>query len=319
MLKGVFYFLVVILSFGLSVQFCAAQVTTPAADTGVAAKNNATGEVAPGLVNYSDTRIQEVTNFLKTKVFPNRIFRKLLIGVPIILLLIFLERLIPFKKAPFFRKGFFSDLGWYSILQEQLLQLIFISYLREFSFTHQFHLITPLPIWAQVVIVLLLFDFGTYWVHRFFHNSDLWRFHELHHSSLSIDWLSGLRQHPVDVLFAASVNALIFCSTGADFRTAEIVAAIVMIHGVYKHSNFRNRLGWLQYIIISAEMHRMHHLREVKYQQSNYGTVFSLWDWFFGTAYYPDEEEYKDVPYGSHPEYPQNFISANIHVFRKME
>jgi len=263
--------------------------------------------------------LKEGVDFFKTNIYPNRIFRKLLIGVPIILVLIFLERIIPFKKAPFFRTGFFSDLGWYSILQEQLLQLLFISYLRDFSFTHRFNLITGQPLWLQVIIVLLLFDFGTYWVHRFFHNSRLWRFHELHHSSLSIDWLSGLRQHPVDVLFAALVNALIFCATGADFKVAEIVAAIVMIHGVYKHSNFRNRLGWLQYLFISAEMHRTHHLREVKYQQSNYGTVLSVWDWIFGTAYYPKEEEYKDIPFGTHPEYPQDFIRGNIHVFRKME
>jgi len=259
-------------------------------------------------------------DFLQNVIFQIPFFQKLVVIGPIIFLLIFLERIIPFKKIPFFRSGFFSDFGWYSIIQNQLLQLLIINYLRQFSLTHHFRLISGLPLWVQVIIILIVFDFATYWGHRLLHESDfLWRFHELHHSSIEIDWLSGLRQHPVDLLFAAVINALLFCLSGADFRVAEIIAVIVTVHGIYSHSNFKNKIGKLQYLFISTEMHRMHHLRDIKYQKANYGTVFSIWDWIFKTARYPNEEEYKDIPFGTEENYPQNFLEGNIHVFRKIQ
>lgn len=242
-----------------------------------------------------------------------------LIILPFVLLLVFLERVIPLKKAPLFRKGFFSDLGWYSIIQEQLLSVGLIEYLMQFSFTHHFGVISKQPLWLQFFIVLILFDFATYWIHRFFHFSRLWRFHELHHSSTHIDWLSGLRQHPVDIILASVANAIVFCLTGADFKVSVIIAGVVTVHGIYKHSNFKNSIGPFQYIIISSDMHRLHHLNELKYQKSNYGTLLSIWDRIFGTICYPKGNEHNDIPFGTDDKYPQNFIDGNIYVFRKMK
>ena len=237
----------------------------------------------------------------------------------IIAIILILERVLPFRKAPMLRSGIFSDVVWYNIFQEQFFTLFLIQFLEQFPKLHHFYTISNLPFWIQLLILFVIQDFLTYWYHRYAHNSFIWRFHELHHSTVHVDWLSGARQHILESWIPIIANSVSFCLFFGDIRIAETVAGIVTVHGIYAHSNIRNKIGWLQYIVISAEMHRCHHLKDIKYQRSNYGNVLSIWDWLFGTAYYPREEEYKDIPYGTDEPYPQNFVKAYIHGFRKMK
>lgn len=233
--------------------------------------------------------------------------------------LILLERVVPYRKIPLLRSGILSDYGFYNLIQEQVISIFIIASLSGFVKSYHLFNITGWPFWSQVILLLVIEDFAGYWYHRWAHKSFYWSIHEVHHSSIDVDWLSGVRNHIIESAAPVTINAFAFFLFFGDIRIAEIAGALVTFHGIYEHSNVKHKLGWLQYIILSAEMHRCHHLSDKRFQSTNYGLIFSVWDWIFGTGYYPREEDYKDIPFGTDPNYPQNFIQAHIHSFRKME
>jgi sterol desaturase/sphingolipid hydroxylase (fatty acid hydroxylase superfamily) len=234
--------------------------------------------------------------------------------------IIVLELIFPIQKMRFLRAGFISDFAWHFVIQSSLLDLCLIRFLDQFTHTHSLHLFSDKPIYMQFILGFIIIEFLNYWLHRFIHNSRLmWRFHEVHHSSTELNWLSGVRAHPIDGIIFAILNAVVFCAIGSDFSVAVMIGTIEGVHGMYKHANFKNNIGFLRYIIVSTEMHRCHHISEMKYQQANYGNTLSVFDWIFGTAILPPKEEYKNITYGIDANYPQTFFKQLIHVFRRID
>jgi sterol desaturase/sphingolipid hydroxylase (fatty acid hydroxylase superfamily) len=231
--------------------------------------------------------------------------------------LILLERIIPYTKTKLFRTGILSDYVAYNLIQEGVISVFIISALTHFVKSYHLFNITKQPFALQVFILLLIEDFCGYWYHRWAHKSFYWRIHEVHHSSTDVDWLSGVRNHIIESAAPVTINAFAFFLFFGDIRIAEIAGALVTFHGIYEHANIKHKLGWLQYILVSAEMHRCHHMRDVRFQSTNYGLIFSVWDWIFGTGYYPKEEDYKGIPFGTDPDYPQNYIQAHIYAHKK--
>ena len=243
-----------------------------------------------------------------------------MIDIYIIAAFIILERIHPMVRLPFFKEGFLTDFFGYIIFQQLILDLCIFDLIKKLSYKHAFHVISDLSLVIQFVIAFFLLEFCYYWYHRIAHESDfIWRFHELHHSSTALNWASGARAHVLDVIFLTLIDISIFSLLGVNTTVILALASVSFGHGMYKHSNFRNKIGFLQYFIQSTEMHHCHHLKDVKYQKSNYGNTLSLYDWIFGTAYYPKEEEYRSIDYGTNGEYPQKYIAQNIHVFRRIK
>jgi len=89
--------------------------------------------------------------------------------------------------------------------------------------------------------------------------------------------------------------------------------------GMYIHSNINVHSGWLQFVLNGPEMHRWHHAdMDDKSYNKNFSTKIALWDWLFGTAYFP----FKDKPkqYGlSYLNFPSNYFKQLIFAFRKSE
>jgi sterol desaturase/sphingolipid hydroxylase (fatty acid hydroxylase superfamily) len=126
-----------------------------------------------------------------------------------------------------------------------------------------------------------------YLLHRFEHAVPLlWRFHALHHSDPDVDVTTAVRHHPIEYLFDSVVYVFALL-------VLDIPAVVVLIHGVatfataaVQHGNIRlpERLeGWLQPVLVTVDMHRIHHSVVFEQANSNYGTVFSIWDRLFGT------------------------------------
>ncbi len=133
----------------------------------------------------------------------------------------------------------------------------------------------------------LLLDLLRYAIHRFEHAVPLfWRFHALHHSDPDVDVTTSVRHHPIEYLFSSAVYwfAVIFL---------DIPAVAVLSHGLavfgmaaVQHGNIRlpERLeGWLQPMLVTVDMHRIHHSVALAEANSNYGAVLSVWDRLFGT------------------------------------
>ena len=113
----------------------------------------------------------------------------------------------------------------------------------------------------------------------------LWRIHEAHHATADVDWISGARSHPLEILINQTIEFAPIVLLGAAPEVALIKGVLDAAWGMYIHSNIDVRSGRLQYLINGPEMHRWHHAREIV--DVNFATKLAIWDWLFGTAYHP--------------------------------
>lgn len=216
--------------------------------------------------------------------------------------LIALERLFPYEpRQRVLRRGFFLDLVWYAAVQSYVLSLLIaliIAAIDGLTGWSRIGVVSAWPVWVQVLFFLVTHDLYIYLFHRLQHHSMLlWRIHEAHHSPRDVDWLSGARSHPFEILINQTVEFAPILLLGAAPEVPAIKGALDSVWGMYIHSNIDVRSGWLQRLINGPEMHRWHHAEELV-PGKNFGTKFAIWDWLFGTAYLP---EHKPKAYGLVP------------------
>lgn len=147
--------------------------------------------------------------------------------------------------------------------------------------------VTTWPFWVQVLFGTVISDFLGYWRHRVFHTSALWPIHAVHHSSTQLDWLSTRRFHPVNQIVTNMVHVGALFALG--FPWPAIGATLVLrgVYGTFVHANVDLTYGPLDYLIVSPRFHRWHHSSDEQAIDRNFATLFSAWDWMFGTAYLP--------------------------------
>lgn len=239
------------------------------------------------------------------------------------LILIVLERLFPYTKGQkFFREGFFNDFVLYTIVQSFVLGAV-ISYGIEYIDTatgfSRLQVVSHWPVWVQILFFFVVHDFYIYWFHRLQHRSlRLWRLHEAHHSTADVDWLSGSRSHSLEILINQTVEFAPVVLLGAAPEVAVLKGAIDALWGMYIHSNIDVHSGVLQYVFNGPEMHRWHHAADDDAHNKNFSTKIALWDWVFGTAYFPKKRKPKG--YGLDDEnYPSSYIKQHSYAFRSFD
>ena len=108
--------------------------------------------------------------------------------------------------------------------------------------------------------MLLIADFGRYWLHRAFHKFGLmWRFHAVHHSPRRLYWLNVGRFHPIEKAVQYVFDALPFTLVGVSGDVLAGYFTFYAVNGFYQHSNCLVWLGRLNYVISGPELHRWHH------------------------------------------------------------
>jgi len=234
------------------------------------------------------------------------------------LLIIILERLFPYTKGQkIFREGFFDDFALYSIAQSYILGIIIFGFIIRFidnsTGISRLNLFEDIPVWIQLLFFLVTHDLYIYWMHRWQHkNKYLWRIHEAHHSPKKVDWLSGSRSHPLEILLNQTIEFLPIVLLGSPVEVIAYKATISAVWGMHIHTNLNLQTGNLQKIINGPEMHRWHHSTG-KGRNRNFATKFAFWDWIFGTAYLPD---YKPDEYGLKTYFPAHYFMQTIYAFR---
>lgn len=159
---------------------------------------------------------------------------------------------------------------------------------------------------ALTICIVVVNDFTTYWVHRLHHESPIfWPFHKVHHSAEVMTPLTFARKHPIyDLIRGLGNFAVVGPAQGlvlAIFGVTDIVT-ILGVNAVYAvfhwtGSNLRHSHIWLSYgpfwsrVFISPAQHQIHHSCAVRHHDKNYGEVFAIWDWMFGTLYVPAHVE----------------------------
>jgi sterol desaturase/sphingolipid hydroxylase (fatty acid hydroxylase superfamily) len=233
------------------------------------------------------------------------------------LVLVALERRFPYEpRQRLLRPGLVDDLLFYGLLQSYVLGLVIaaiISALDRQTGWSRLALVTGWPVWVQVLFFLITHDLYIYLFHRLQHRVPaLWRIHEAHHATGSVDWISGARSHPLEILINQTIEFAPIVLLGAAPEVALIKGVLDSAWGMYIHSNIDVKSGWLQYFINGPEMHRWHHAREII--DVNFATKLAIWDWLFGTAHHPGT---KPRSYGLHEgDFPPGYFRQVLHAFR---
>jgi sterol desaturase/sphingolipid hydroxylase (fatty acid hydroxylase superfamily) len=187
------------------------------------------------------------------------------------------------------------------------LLAIFIVRLSDWCQSHSFGIVhwTKANIGWSVLIGVLALDFSSWWVHWVMHRQPLlWRFHLIHHSDSKVDVTTGLRHHPGDSMLRGVFFILFIFISGAPMYAVMIYQTLVVAFTAFTHANISLPVAidkWLSYLLISPNMHKVHHHRLQPYTDSNYGAIFSIWDRLLGTfSHLPMQ----DIRYGIDRYYP---------------
>jgi sterol desaturase/sphingolipid hydroxylase (fatty acid hydroxylase superfamily) len=144
-----------------------------------------------------------------------------------------------------------------------------------------------LPLWVAVIVTLLGLDFAIYLQHVMFHAVPaLWRLHRVHHADLGFDATTGLRFHPIEIFLSLGFKMAVVILLGAvpwAVVTFEIIlnASSVFNHGNVAIPEFIDR--WLRLLIVTPDIHRIHHSTRVVETNSNFGFSLPWWDRLCGT------------------------------------
>lgn len=141
------------------------------------------------------------------------------------------------------------------------------------------------PAWLSVIISLVALDIAIYWQHRAFHYYPmLWRLHRMHHSDPDFDVTTGLRFHPLEILLSLAIKGVVVLILGAPVTAVIIFEVVLNACSMFNHGNVElpQRVErWVRKILITQELHRIHHSTLKHETNSNYGFSVSWWDHLF--------------------------------------
>ena len=175
-----------------------------------------------------------------------------------------------------------------------------------------FSFIQELPLWQQVLAVVVIQDVLLYWIHRIFHTRLGWSFHAVHHSPTVLDWLSASRFHIVNDVCAFVLADLVVQLLGFSPAALVALAPFNMIYSSMVHANLNWTFGPLRYVFASPVFHRWHHTVEGEGLDKNFASTFPILDVIFGTFYMPVGQLPEHYGNGDH-EFPTDFWGQFIY------
>jgi sterol desaturase/sphingolipid hydroxylase (fatty acid hydroxylase superfamily) len=176
--------------------------------------------------------------------------------------------------------------------------------------------LADLPLWSQILLILVVSDIIQYWLHRVFHGRSLWPFHAIHHSSLNVDWITTFRVHPVNyALYSTSVSALVVLMGFSPVAIA-VLAPINMAHAALVHSNLDWDFGPFRYVLASPVFHRWHHVNDPDVRDKNFAPTFPVLDVLFGTFHMP--EGVRPQVYGADDAPSVGYVDQLIYPFKTL-
>lgn len=143
------------------------------------------------------------------------------------------------------------------------------------------------PIVLEFVLAVLVFDLVIYGQHRLMHRIPLlWRLHRVHHTDLDFDASTGVRFHPVEILFSMLIKLALVTVLGPSALAVLVFEVLLNASSLFEHANLRipQRVDrWLRMLVVTPDMHRVHHSWHRDETDSNYGFNFPWWDRMFAS------------------------------------
>jgi lathosterol oxidase len=173
------------------------------------------------------------------------------------------------------------------------------------------------PFWIQFLEILVLTDLVQYWIHRLFHRAPLWRFHAIHHSAETMDWLAGSRLHLVDVAVTRGLTYVPIYILGFAEAPLFIYVAFVSIQATFIHANVRFDFGPLRWLLATPQFHHWHHAAEAEAVDKNFAVHLPVIDWLFGTYYQPVDRWPESYGLAGGASVPDGYLRQLAHPFRR--
>ncbi len=145
----------------------------------------------------------------------------------------------------------------------------------------------PVPYWLKVLLVVMFLDFMLWVWHLLNHKVPfLWRLHQVHHTDLNMDVSTATRFHIGELAISVVIKLALIYILGADVLMVLLFETLVVATAQFHHSSLKVPVWFenLWYVLfVPPSMHRIHHSVKIKERDTNYATIFSLWDRFLGT------------------------------------
>ncbi len=170
-----------------------------------------------------------------------------------------------------------------------------------------------MPLWVYVLLGLLLLDLIGAWLAHFVEHKikPLWMVHLVHHTDHKVDTTTANRHHPLESMIRFTFTLIGVFIVGAPIAIVMLYQSCSLVLSQFNHANIRlpkmlDRA--LSFVIVSPDMHKVHHHNLLPYTDSNYGNIFSIWDRLFGTYRYLDRDK---IVYGVDT-FPDETINSNL-------
>ncbi|KPK38635.1 MAG: fatty acid hydroxylase [Gammaproteobacteria bacterium SG8_47] len=166
------------------------------------------------------------------------------------------------------------------------------------------------PFWLTFVVCVVVMDFVIYLQHVMVHAVPaLWRLHRVHHADLDFDVTTGARFHPIEIILSMLIKFATIVVLGPPVIAVVVFEVILNATAMFNHANVRIPYGidrLLRWVIVTPDMHRVHHSVEDDEANSNFGFNLPWWDRLFGT--------YRDQPRAGH-----EAMTIGIHKYRDLK
>jgi len=214
------------------------------------------------------------------------------LGIGGLVLLLILESVQPFRPPVDSRwRRYLINLfiaGSNALLLSVLLGGLMVAAYQSFEL-HRAGLLHQLGIgsWWNVGLTIVVLDGVTYVWHRAYHGVPvMWRMHRVHHSDRDVDVTTAGRFHLTEMGLSALFRLGVIALWGADLAAVVLFEIIFGLLNQLEHSNLRIPEPfetWLRWVLVTPDMHRIHHSKQLSHTNSNYATIFSWWDRLLGT------------------------------------
>lgn len=203
-----------------------------------------------------------------------------------------LELLVPYRLSTVSKvKRWINNIAL-TLFNSFVLQLIFSSTIVSTAVYVQSHKLGALnmfqaPSWLKIILTVAFMDFMLYVWHLLNHEMPfLWRFHRVHHSDLNMDVSTATRFHTGELIISAVIKISLIFFLGASLLGLFIFESLLVLCAQFHHSSLRipkwfETIFWI--LFVPPSMHRIHHSVIIKERNTNYGTIFSIWDRTLGT------------------------------------
>ena len=143
------------------------------------------------------------------------------------------------------------------------------------------------PFWLAVPVAVMVMDFVIWLQHVMVHAVPvLWRLHRVHHADLDYDLTTGSRFHPIEIVLSMLIKFATITVLGPPVVAVVIFEVLLNAAAMFNHGNIRLPVGLdrvLRWVIVTPDMHRVHHSVEIDETNSNFGFNLPWWDRLFGT------------------------------------